>query len=320
MSAQQTPLDAAALDTILREVVESLAPIDRTPCSPGERQAAEWLAARLRTIPGVDVELEEEDSWGTFPPTSTGLGLLGIAAATLVLRGRRATGAALAAAAFAGIVDEAQNGPRVVRRLVRRRRRTVNLVARLVAPTPNPYTGREADGARGSGGGAIDTLVVIAHHDAPQSGMLFDQTLQRRLHERAPQVLARFKTPLPQWWIGLAVAAWRRSPARSLRGAASLARAWRWGCWAPPPWQTSGATTTVQGANDNLSGVAALVALARVAERRAGSRACTCCSSPAARRRRCRTASARLSRVIATGSIRHGRRSSTSTRSARRIW
>ncbi len=31
------------------------------------------------------------------------------------------------------------------------------------------------------------TLVVLAHHDAPQTGALFDQTLQRRLHERAPE-------------------------------------------------------------------------------------------------------------------------------------
>jgi hypothetical protein len=32
---------------------------------------------------------------------------------------------------------------------------------------------------------------VLAHHDAPQTGVLFDQTLQRRLHELAPRLLAR---------------------------------------------------------------------------------------------------------------------------------
>ena len=36
------------LEGTLREVVETLAPIDRTPCSPGEREAAEWLATRLQ--------------------------------------------------------------------------------------------------------------------------------------------------------------------------------------------------------------------------------------------------------------------------------
>jgi hypothetical protein len=259
VSAPRAQLDEHALDAILREVVESLAPIDRTPCSPGERQAAEWLATLLRAIPDVEVALEDEDSWGTFPPTSTGLGMLGIASATLVLRGRRAAGASLAALAFAGIVDEAQNGPRIVRRLVRRRRRTVNLVARLGA---SPALQR-ANGTAGSLDSGIDTLVVIAHHDAPQSGMLFDQTLQRRLHERAPHVLARFKTPLPQWWVGLggglatiagALTA-RRGFARAglaagLLGTAAVADIWR--------------NDTVQGANDNLSGVAALVALARM--------------------------------------------------------
>jgi Peptidase family M28 len=237
-------------DTIegtLREVVETLAPIDRTPCSSGERKAAEWLATRLQAIAGVDVALEDEPSWGTFPPTATGLGLLGIAGAALVLRGRRATGALLAAGTLAGIVDEAQNGPRILRRLVRRRRTTVNLIARA-----------------GSGEG---TLVVLAHHDAPQTGVIFDQTLQRRIHELAPQLLERVKTPPPQWWVGLAgplctiaAAVARRSRLARLGiaigafGTATVADLWR--------------NETVQGANDNLSGVAVLVALAELLRER----------------------------------------------------
>jgi hypothetical protein len=237
--------DAPAwLDGVLREVVETLAPIDRTPCSAGERAAAEWVAARMRAS-GADVALEDEPSWGTFPPTATGTGLLGMAGAVLVLRKRRVAGALLALGVFAGIVDEAQNGPRILRRLVRRRRTTVNLVGRL------------GDSA------APATLVVLAHHDAPQTGALFDQTLQRRLHERAPAVLERFKTPLPQWWIGLAgplatfagaLTARRRYARAGLAigalGTAAVADIWR--------------SETVQGANDNLSGVAALVALAQL--------------------------------------------------------
>ncbi len=121
---------AKDIEVTLREVVETLAPIDRAPCSPGEREAAEWLAARLRAVDGVRVELEDEPSWGIFQPTLTWLGAAGMLAAALVLSGRRQRGAALAAATFAGIVDEAHNGPRVLRRLVRRRRTTVNLIAR----------------------------------------------------------------------------------------------------------------------------------------------------------------------------------------------
>jgi hypothetical protein len=250
--------DRAWLAGVLREVVETLAAIDRTPCSPGERQAAEWLSARLRAIAGVDVVLEDEPSWGTFPPTATGLGLLGMAGAALVLRGRRASGGLLAVATFAGIVDEAQNGPRILRRLVRRRRTTVNLVARV---------GEQNIGERDGTG----TLVVLAHHDAPQTGFLFDQTLQRRLHDLAPGLLERVKTPPPQWWIGLAgplstVAAAvgrRRWFARAglvigAIGAGLVADVWR--------------SRTVPGANDNLSGVAALVALGELLRERPVSR------------------------------------------------
>jgi hypothetical protein len=237
------------IEATLREVVETLAPLERPPCSPGERAAAQWLHERLSAVAGVEVQLEDEPSWGTFPPTATGLGLAGVLAALLSLRGRRLAGALLASATFAGIVDEAHNGPRVLRRLVRRRRTTVNLIARAGDPQ------------------ASNTLVVIAHHDAPQTGIIFDQTLQRTLHERAPHVLERFKTPLPQWWFGLAgplatiastlcpPGALRRLSALKglvlgLLGTALVADVWR--------------SETVQGANDNLSGVACIVALAEL--------------------------------------------------------
>jgi Peptidase family M28 len=258
------------LEGVLREVVETLAPIDRTPCTPGERQAAEWLATRMGRVPGVDVALEDEPSWGTFPPTTIGLGVAGMVAATLVLGGRRATGALLAAAGLACIVDEAQNGPRILRRLARRRRSTVNLVARAGEADAGKAEagevqshGRDGDG-EGIGQG---TVVVLAHHDAPQTGLLFDQTLQRRLYELAPSLIERAKTPLPQWWIGIAgplctiagAAGRHRGLARAglaigLLGTAIVTDVWR--------------NPTVQGANDNLSGVAALVALAELLKER----------------------------------------------------
>jgi acetylornithine deacetylase/succinyl-diaminopimelate desuccinylase-like protein len=243
------------LDLLLREVVETLAPLDRTPCSAGEREAAEWLAARLRAIEGVSVTLEDEPSWGTFPPNATLIGLVGLAGAAAAFRGRRATAATLALACVAGLLDEAQNGPRILRRAIRRRKQTVNVVAR---------TGDQE---------AIETLVILAHHDAPQTGLLFDQTLLRRAWERNPERLGRAKTPLPQWWAGLASPAGailsaltrRREPAAAglILGAlatAAVADLWR--------------GQTVQGANDNLSGVASLVALAEMlaAQRPAGLR------------------------------------------------
>ncbi len=267
----ESAVDRSSLEAVLRQVVEALAEIERPPCSPGERQAAEWLAERLRRLSGVDVALEDEPSWGTFPPTATGLGALGMLAAAVVLRGRPWLGSLLAAGTFAGIVDEAQNGPRVLRRSVRRRRSTVNLIAR--AGQRRHHEAGAGDEARRGGGreGAaweraerrIDTLVVLAHHDAPQTGLLFDQTLQRRLYELAPRLFERIKSPLPQWWIGLAgplctiVAAGRRRRGAAFAGltigalgTAIVADVWR--------------SRTVAGANDNLSGVAALVALAEL--------------------------------------------------------
>jgi hypothetical protein len=264
-------LDQQSLEGVLREVVETLAVLDRAPCSPGERQAAEWLCERLRAVDGVQADLEDEPSWGAFPPTATGLGLLGALAAALVLRRRSVSGALLAAVALAGILDEAQNGPRILRRLVRRRRATVNMVARAGGRAASETDGCKPGEGEPSGDeradGRTGTLVVLAHHDAPQTGMLFDQTLQRRLYQLAPGVLARAKTSPPQWWIGLAGPAFTIAAALSRRprlacsgiaigmlGTAIVADVWR--------------SPTVPGANDNLSGVASLVALAELLRER----------------------------------------------------
>jgi hypothetical protein len=230
---------------VLRDVIETLAPLDRTPCSKGERQAAGWLHERFAAIAGVDVDSEEEPSWGTFPPTATALGLLGVAGAALVLAGRRRSGALVAALSIAGIVDEAQNGPRLLRRALRRRRATVNVIAR-------------AGDSR-----AERTLVVIAHHDAAQTGVIFDQTLVRRLYERYPERIGAVKTSLPQWWLGLV------APLGALAAAASGTRLGaRWagavGMFATALAADVWRNDTVPGANDNLSGVAALVALAEL--------------------------------------------------------
>ena len=226
-----------------------MAPIDTTACSPGEREAAEWIAERLRRA-GVDqVEVEEVPSWGGAPPTLVTLGALGMAGAALVLANRRMSGAPLAAASIAGVLDEAENGPRIVRRALRRRRTTVNVVARLDDP------------------GADRTLVVLSHHDAAQTGLLYDQTLQRKLNERFPGLLRRVKTQPPQWWIGVA------GQLGALLGAATGRRA-----AAATGLVLTGLATclvidvlrspTVPGANDNLSAVGLIVAFAELLRKR----------------------------------------------------
>jgi hypothetical protein len=235
--------DTDALERTLREVCEHLAPIDTTPCSAGEREAAEWIAERLRAAGAEDVVLEDEPCWGTFPPTAAGLGLLGILGAVSVLSGRRARGLLLALTSVLGVLDEAENGPRVVRRVFRRKRTTVNVVARI----------GDADCER--------AFVLLAHHDAAQTGRLFDQGLQKKIHARFPGLLRRFKRQPPQWWIataapvGALVSALtrRRGPALAGIAAGALGEWLITDIWRSP---------TVPGANDNLSAVAAAVALA----------------------------------------------------------
>ena len=229
----------------LRGVVFTLAAMHRPPCSAGEREAAEWLATRLGEAGLDEVFLEEEPSWGTFPPNVTALAGLGAAGALLALRGRRFKGAVASAMAGLGIADEVLNGPRIFRRAMRSEKRTVNVLAKAGDPD------------------ATHTLVVLAHHDAAQTGFLFDQTAVRAFHERFPTVIPKIKTQPPQWWPGFAGPI--LGVAAALTGSRRLGRAalvlnagtavivgdmWR--------------SQTVPGANDNLTACAVLVALAEM--------------------------------------------------------
>jgi hypothetical protein len=232
----------AISEDVLREVIETLAKLDRVPCSSDEREAAEWILGRFRAAGCDDARLEEEPSWGTFPPTITGIGVVGALGAAKVLLGRR-RGAFMSLAATAALLDEIQNGPRIVRRAVRARKTTTNVVASVGSP----------DSPR--------TLVVLAHHDAAQTGVVFDQTWAKQLHRVAPELLARPKNQLPQWWIGIAPGI--LTTLSAITGSKRLAR---WGLALNVVALAAIAdilrNPTVPGANDNLSGVAVLVGLA----------------------------------------------------------
>ena len=165
----------------LRDVIETLAAIDRPSASEGEARAARWIAERLESL-GCDVEVDEEAAYGHFWRPLFALNALGVAAGLAMRRGRRRLGRALALAAAAGMVDEIALGPYVTRRLVYRRRTTTNVVA---------VTGDRS---------AERTLVVLAHHDAARTGFVFTQEPQKWVWRNFPDYVATHDTSAPVWF------------------------------------------------------------------------------------------------------------------------
>jgi len=109
--------------------------------------------------------------------------------------------------------------------------------------------------------------VILAHHDAAPSGVVFDQRAQEWLARRHPAVVEAMRSNPPLWWPVIA------GPALVALGSVTGSRAMRWAGLVGTLGSLAamvdiGRRPAVPGANDNLSGVAALVAVARaVAER-----------------------------------------------------
>src|SRR6476659_1047750 len=137
----------------LRGWLEELERIERPSASEGERRAAEWLVERFAEL-GAEARIEAEPAHGTYWwPLGIGAAL-GAVGGMLSRRGRRLLGGASAGAAAAGMVSDFPPGKRLLRRLLPRRT-TYNVVCEL----------GPADAGR--------TVVLIAHHDAAHSGLVF---------------------------------------------------------------------------------------------------------------------------------------------------
>ena len=233
-------------DATLREVIETLAPLERRAGSPGEEQAARWLAERLEQA-GCEVTIDEEQFHDGYARVIGSLAAVGALAGVAALRERtRKLGGATAAIVTAAIADDISNGPRLFRRATAPLRPTWNVIARCGDPA------------------AERTLVVLAHHDAAPTGAIFDDQAQVWFGESFPGVIERIDTSLPLWWAMMgapalvAIGAARRRRGAigagllgSLLGVAVFADVAR--------------RPVCPGANDNLSAVAVLVALARAA-------------------------------------------------------
>jgi hypothetical protein len=224
---------------LIERVVRELASYERPSASEGERRAAEWLAGEFRAAGCRSVRVEEERAHGGYwwP-----LGLLNAASALAALVGRRLA-ALVGAVAAAAVYDDVSGGKLWFRRRLLPHRPTWN----VVAETGDPH------GAR--------TVVFIAHHDGAHSGLVFHPALPRigmklapKLHERAnqsiPIIFGVFLGPLLLALWGLLGGRWlKRSGMFYALGASATML-------------NIGASRVVPGANDNLSSVGVLVALA----------------------------------------------------------
>ena len=224
---------------LIERVVRELASCERPSASGGERWAAEWLARELEAAGCRDVRVEEERAHGGYwwP-----LGLLN-AAAALAARLGRVPAALVGGLTAAAVYDDVGGGRLWFRRAALPHRPTWNVVAEAGQP----------DAAR--------TVVFIAHHDAAHSGLVFHPALPRAGMTLFPEQHAKANQSIPiiyGTFLGpLLVALWGLLGRRSLRAGGLF-----FSLGATAAMTNIGASRVVPGANDNLSSVAVLVALA----------------------------------------------------------
>jgi Peptidase family M28 len=234
-------LPADALDE-LRAAITRLAAIDRASCSPGEHEAARLIADELREA-GADVTLEQPRIHGSYWWPLGITAAMGIGAVLAGMRGRRRLGALLGATGAALVSDELSATRRWLRRVLPKQT-TTNAVAVM----------GDRDAPR--------TLVLVAHHDAAHTGIFFDP--------RIAEFLGRRLTELPSSQRSVFAPMVPVLAAPALAGVAALAGARRLGALAGgvcagiiASFAHIALSPTVPGANDNLSGVATLLAVAR---------------------------------------------------------
>lgn len=238
-------VDAARLEAAIRH----LASISRPSASPGEREAAEWLAAEFRTAGCREVRVEEERAHGTYwwpLGLLTGLAALGGLAA---LRGQRVVGLAAGAFAAAGIAGDIGGGSLWFRRRFLPHRSTWNVVAEAGDPD------------------ARETVVFVGHHDAAHPGLVFHPAIPRYIVDHFPALIEGSDTTAPVMFpvFGgpVAVALGSALGLRSLVRAGTFLAAGGVASFAD-----IGSRAVVPGANDNLTGSVTTLGIAQaLAER-----------------------------------------------------
>jgi peptidase M28-like protein len=235
-----------------RDAVRHLAAFERPSASDGERQAAEWIAERLRAH-GARARVEEEQAHGSYWWPITLVNLLAAAFGARALRRpgpiRRLVATAIAATGAAALWDDLGHGRRWFRRALMPHRSTWNVVAEMGDPR------------------APRTVALVAHHDAAHSGLVFHPALGQIGPRLFPALHARSQQTLPILygvWLGPVITALgallgRR---RVLQAGVTVSLG------ASAAMLDIARAEVVPGANDNLSAVGVLLAVARsLAER-----------------------------------------------------
>ena len=224
----------------LRAPVERLAAIERPSASPGEADAAALIAAELREL-GAEARVEQESAHGGYwwP-----IGLLtGASAVAGALFGRPAA-ALTGLLAAATVTDDITGGSQWFRRWLLPSRTTTNVVAEIGNADAGP------------------TVLVVSHHDAAHSGLAFHPDIPRTIARRFPSYWAKQQTTPGTMWgaVGgpLVMAAGALLGLRHLRTVGTVLC----GGYAAAMGDI-GMRSVVPGANDNLTGVAVLLSLAR---------------------------------------------------------
>jgi acetylornithine deacetylase/succinyl-diaminopimelate desuccinylase-like protein len=246
MIGDDTMIAPAKSDERWVRAIYELAAMSRPSASEGERIAAESIANHLRAL-GCETAVEQERAHGGYWwPIGLANAVAALAAVGAV-RGtgpRSRVGAAVAAGiAAGGLWDDLGQGRRWIRRLLPHRP-TYNVVAQA---------------------GDLDadtTIVVVAHHDAAHSGLVFHPalgqigpTIAPEHHERATQTAPIMFAV----WLGpvLIAAGAATGVARLVRAGLALSLG------SIAVMADIASRSVVPGANDNLTAVGAVIALAQ---------------------------------------------------------
>lgn len=218
----------------------------RPSASPDEERCAHRVAELFEEAGCRDVRVERYAAHGEYWRPLAALTALGAAGGMLARRtGRvaRVTGGILGAVGAAGVWDDLTGEFMLARNILGLRQRVSNVVAELGDPD------------------APHHLVFVAHHDAARSGLIFHPGLPRLASRLLPGLKSSTSSPPVMYPVlagPLLAALGAVSGRRRVAAAGALVSA-----GATAAFCEIGSRSYVDGANDNISGVVALVMLAR---------------------------------------------------------